>query len=111
MFRIAARDGTAEQWATDDPATDGLARLGLADASWRIEAYHRGVKQVTNVERCPCRVGRAQRGHIGLALRALVVVERWRWRNGVSWWAAKRQILHEAIRGYRANPLHRPGTA
>lgn len=112
VSRIAATDGTAAHWATDDLAMDDVGRLRLAEASWRVEEYHRGIKQVTNVARCQCRVGRAQRGHIGLALRAFVVVERWCWRTGVSWWAAKREILHEAIRAYRTNPYHRPcGTA
>ncbi len=112
VFRIAATGGTAEHWATDDRATDDVTRLRLAEASWRIEEYHRGIKRVTNVERCQCRAGRAQRGHIGLALRAFVVVERWPWRTGVSWWAAKRQIMHDAIRAYRTNPYYRRcGTA
>ena len=107
VFRIAAQDGTAEHWATDDLAMDDLERLRLAEATWRIEEYHRGLKQVTNVERCQCRVGRAQRGHIGLALRAFVVVERWCFRTGVNWLTAKWQITREAVRAYRANPVYR----
>ena len=42
VFRVAATDGTAEHWATDDLAMDDLGRLRLAEASWRIEEYHRG---------------------------------------------------------------------
>ena len=111
VFRIAATDGTAEHWATDDLAMDDLGRLRLAQASWRIEEYHRGLKQVTNVERCQCRVGRAQRGHIGLALRAFVVVERYCFRTGLNWLSAKWQITREAVRAYRANPVYRTATA
>ena len=112
VFRIGAKDGTADHWATDDLTMDDLGRLRLAEASWKIEEYHRGLKQTTNVERCQCRVGRAQRGHIGLALRAFVVLERYCFRTGVDWLTAKRQILHDAIRAYRMNPYHRrPGTA
>ena len=104
VFRIEAKDGTTDHWATDDLAMDDLARLRLAEASWKIEEYHRGLKQATNVERCQCRAGRAQRGHIGLALRAFVVLERYGWRTGIDWVTAKRQILHDAIRAYRMNP-------
>jgi len=112
VFRIGAKDGTADHWATDDLTMDDLGRLRLADASWRIEEYHRGIKQTTNVERCQCRVGRAQRGHIGLALRAFVILERYCFRTGVNWLTAKREILHEAIRTYRMNPHYRKlGTA
>ena len=112
VFRIGAKDGTADHWATDDLQMDDLGRVRLADASWRIEEYHRGIKQTTNIERCQCRVGRAQRGHIGLALRAFVVLERYCSRTGVNWLTAKRQILHDAIRAYRTNPEYRKlGTA
>ena len=66
---------------------------------------------MTNVERCQCRVGRAQRGHIGLALRAFVVVERYCFRTGLNWLSAKWQITREAVRAYRANPVYRTATA
>ena len=112
VFRIGAKDGTADHWATDDLLMDDLNRLKLADASWKIEEYHRGLKQTTNVERCQCRIGRAQRGHIGLSLRAFVILEKYCFKTGVIWLTAKREILHDAIRRYRANPYYgRSGTA
>jgi hypothetical protein len=107
VFRIGAEDGTADHWATDDLTMDDLNRLRLADASRRIEEYHRGIKQTTNVERCQCRVGRARRGHIGLALRAFVILERYCFRTGANRLTAKREIPHEAIRICRTNPYHR----
>ena len=51
VFRIISKDGTAEHWATNDLEMDELGRLKLAEASWKIEEYHRGLKQVTNVWR------------------------------------------------------------
>jgi putative transposase len=114
VFRIEAKDGTTEYWATNNLQMDELERLRLADASWRIEEYHRGLKQVTNVERCQCRKAVAQRNHIGLALRAFVVMERWCFRTGVNWLSAKWQIVRDAVRAYRAQPQYRlptPATA
>ena len=111
VFRIVAKDGTAGHWATGDQGMDDLTRLKLAEASWRIEEYHRGLKQVTNVERCQCRVGRAQRGHIGLALRAFVLVERWCYRTGEHWLKTNWLIVHEAVRMYRADPFFRQAIA
>jgi hypothetical protein len=107
VFRIVAKDGTTAHWATSDLGMDELGRLRLADASWRIEEYHRGLKQTTNAEGCQCRKAVAQRGHIGLAVRAFAVVERWCFRTGVNWLTAKWQIVREAIRAYRANPHYR----
>jgi putative transposase len=107
VFRIVAKDGTTEHWATSNLRMDEFERLRLADASWRIEEYHRGLKQVTNVERCQCRAAVAQRGHIGLALRAFLVVERWCFRTGINWLSAKWQIARDAVRAYRACPIYR----
>ena len=107
VFRIEAKDGTTEHWATSNLRMDELERLRLADASWRIEEYHRGLKQATNVERCQCRKATAQRNYIGLALRAFVVVERWCFRTGVNWLTAKWQIVRDAVRAYRAKPQYR----
>ena len=107
VFRIDAKDGSTEYWATDDLQMDELERLKFADASWRIEEYHRGLKQVTNVERCQCRLSLSQRNHISLALRAFVIVERWCFRTGVNWLEAKWSIVRDAIRRYRAEPRFR----
>lgn len=107
VFRIEAKDGTTEYWATSNLQMDELERLRLAEASWRIEEYHRGLKQVTNVERCQCRKAVAQRNHISLALRAFAVVERWCFQTGVNWLSAKWQIVRNAVRAYRTQPHYR----
>jgi putative transposase len=111
VFRIVAKDGTAEHWATDNLEMDEGERLRLADASWRIEEYHRGVKQTTNIERGQCVKARAQRGYIALALRAFAQLERWCFATGLNWLSAKWEIAREAIRAYRVNPTFRLSTA
>lgn len=103
VFRIVAKDGTTAHWATSNLELDERDRLRLVDASWRIEEYHRGLKQVTNVERCQCRKGGAQRGHIGLALRAFLVIEKWCFHTGTNWLSAKWGI----VRAYRTHPHDR----
>ena len=52
MFRIISKHGTAEHWATNELEMDELGRLKLAEASWKMEECHPGLKQVTNVEGC-----------------------------------------------------------
>ena len=75
VFRIVSRDGDTEHWATDDLAMDELTRLTHAERSWGIENYHRGLKQCCGVERSPARSARAQRNHIGMAIRAFLRLE------------------------------------
>ena len=84
VFRIESKDGTTDHWATSNLEMDELERLRLSDACWKIEEYHRGLKQVTNVEGCQCRkANNAQQVHIGLALRAFLVVEKWCFYNRI----------------------------
>ena len=106
VFRIVAKDGDTEYWATSDLDLDELQRLTLADHSWRIEEFHRGLKQVTLIERCQARSACAQRNHIGLALRAFIRFESWSFRTGICWFNAKWDIVRDAVRAYLANPRY-----
>jgi len=73
---------------------------------WRIEEYHRGLKQFCSIERAQHRSAQAQRNHIGLALRAFLRLECHRLRTGVSWFEAKTAIMRETVRAYLAQPLY-----
>jgi len=107
VFGIAAPDGGTAYWATNDLSMDDLTRVQFADFSWAIEHYHRGVKQCTGVERCQCHSAKAQRNHIGLALRAFVRFEAHCFTRGISWCEAKTAIIRDAVRAYLARPRFR----
>lgn len=106
VFRIVTRDGETEHWATNDEQMHELTRLRYAEEAWGIEVYHRGLKQECGVERAMGRAGRAQRNHIGMAIRAFLRLEQHRWVTGVSGWAAKTAIVRAAVRAYLAHPLY-----
>jgi len=80
-------DGDIEFWATNHLKMNELFRLKYAEISWAIEEYHRGIKQFVGVERCMLRQAKAQRNHIGLALRAFLRLERYCFETGLSWFA------------------------
>jgi putative transposase len=106
-FRIVASNGDTEHWITNDLAMDELGRLEYGELAWGIEEYHRGLKQHCGAERCQQRQSRAQRNHIGLAIRAFVRLEWHRFRTGVSWLEAKLNVIRGAVRAYLANPFLR----
>ncbi len=105
-FRIVAPNGDTEHWITNDLGMDELTRITYAQRAWAIEEYHRGLKQCTEVERCPARLARSQRNHIGLALRAFIRLEWHRFQSGVSWFEAKWNIIRDAVRDYLSNPVY-----
>src|SRR6266545_3875373 len=113
-FRIATTDGGTEHWITTDLSMDEGTRLMFAERAWGIEEYHRGLKQHCGVDRCQTRMSKAQRNHIGLAIRAFVRLEWHRFTTGISWFAAKMALVREAVREYLTRPTYRlpqPATA
>jgi hypothetical protein len=114
VFRIDASDGVAGYWATDDLELAPGMRRHYAEVGFAIENYHRELKQNCGVERCQARSERAQRNHIGLALRAFLRLE-WHFvTTGVSGYEAKLRLIREAVRAYLARPflnLEKPPTA
>jgi len=106
VFKVAAPDGSIEYWATNDLTMTLEQCADNALQMWRIEEYHRGLKQFCGIERAQHRSATAQRNHIGLALRAFFRLEVHRLRTGVSWFEAKTAIVREAVRAYLAHPLY-----
>jgi putative transposase len=104
VFRVVATNGDTDPWATGDRAMDALTRLKYADFSWRIEEYHRGIKQFCGVERCQARRAKAQRNHIGFSIRAFLRMECHCFALGISWFQAKLDVIRHAVRSYLANP-------
>lgn len=105
-FRIVAPNGDTEHWITNDLSMDDLTRVTYAGRAWAIEEYHRGLKQFTEVERCPARMSRSQKNHVGFALRAFVRLEWHRYTTGVTWFEAKWGIIRNAVRAYLVSPIY-----
>ncbi len=106
VFKIVAKDGDIEYWATNDLNMPLLQRLQFAEFGWKIEEYHRGLKQCCGVERSQLRSSRAQRNHIGLAIRAFLRLELHMCTTGISWYEAKLGIVRDAIRAYLSAPRY-----
>lgn len=104
VFRVVAKNGDTTHWFSNDLAMTELTRVGVADLSWQIEEYHRGIKQHCGVARCQSRSGRAQRNYIRISLRAFVRLEFVRFRQGWSWFESKMSIIRSAVADYLKNP-------
>jgi len=93
---------------------DEAKREAIGGYSWKIEEYHRGIKQFCGVENCQARKNQSHRAHIMFSLRAFLRLEIERLRTGRSWFESKRGIIRRAISAYIKNPnysLSRVSTA
>lgn len=106
VFRVRATDGTSEYWATSLSTMTEAERETQAKSAWRIEMYHRGLKQQCLIERAQCRRMRPVLNHIGLCIRAFVRLESHCYRESLSWIEAKTSIIREAVRAYLSNPRY-----
>ena len=106
VFKNVITDDDIEYWATNEVQMNELTRVKWAGYAATIENYHRGIKQFCGVERSSVRAARAQRNHIGLALRAFLRLEIHCYQKGISWFEAKTSIIREAVRAYLAKPLY-----
>ncbi len=104
VFKIVTPDGDIDYWATNHQGLSELQRLQWAEFGWAIEEYHRGLKQCCGAERAQVRSSRAQRNHVGLAIRAFLRLELHWFATGISWYEAKLTIVRDAIRAYLADP-------
>ena len=80
------------------------ARQHYADLGFAIENYHRDLKQNCGVEKSQVRAARAQRNHIGLAVRAFLRLEWHFFTTGFSGCETKLGLMREAVRSYLDGP-------
>jgi hypothetical protein len=98
VFRLFSKDGDTEYWATDvlDMQEE---RKKLAKKAWKIEEYHRGIKQFCGVKRCQARRNYVQRAHIMMAIRAFLRFEIHRINTGINWFKTKWSITRNLLNG------------
>jgi putative transposase len=106
VFRIVSKNEDTQYWATDVLDMDEQKREDIGNKSWKIEVYHRGIKQFCGVEKCQARKQESQRKHIMLSLRAFLRLEVQRIRNGISWFESIMKIQRVATKAYINKPKY-----
>ncbi len=64
---------------------------------WKIEEYHRELKQLTGIESCQCRKARIQRNHIACALLVWLRLKDLAYHSGRTIYQIKRGLLHDYL--------------
>ena len=69
LFRVEVSNNRTDWVVTNDLAQDSTnATQDACGIRWKIEQFHRELKQLTGVEKCQCRKARTQRNHIACAV-------------------------------------------
>ncbi len=104
VLKTVTKDNDVEYYATNDLTLTWSAVERIYKRRWKIEEYHRGLKQNSGIAKCQSRSARAQRNHIWCALHALLILELHRIRTNISWQNAKLSIVRQAIHQYLLAP-------
>lgn len=98
---LLAQNGDRTYLATDDLSLTGYDDfIGHFQHRWKIEEFHRGIKQTTGVAKCESTRADSQNTHIFSAFVAFVKLERNRLKNGISWYEQKAAISRLATANY-----------
>lgn len=69
LFRVTVSANRTEYVATNDLTQSAIDEVkSQCKLRWKIEEFHRQIKQLTGIESCQCRRARIQKNHIACAL-------------------------------------------
>lgn len=94
---IVATNGDIAYIATNDLSLSVETVKTHFEHRWAIEAFHRGIKQCTGIERCSAVKERSQRNHILCSLLVFLRLEWQRMQTAISWYEQKAMITRRAI--------------
>lgn len=73
LFRVVVDTNRTDWVVTNDLSQDSTDDTHeMCAVRWKIEQYHREIKQVLGIEKCQCRMARSQKNHIACAILAWV---------------------------------------
>lgn len=101
---VSEADGSEEYLATNNLNLSPFDIKDVTAQRWKVEEYHRGLKQTTGIENCQTRNPRSQRTHIFCSLLSYVALELKRVETGVSWYRLKEDLITNAMRYYLQKP-------
>jgi len=100
VFQTDTPKGVVKYWAASEEELAVREFDHLRRIRWRIENYHRGLKQHCGVSRCQSRSRTAQITHITASILAFIKLEINRLIQKISWHEQKQKITRHAITHY-----------
>lgn len=105
LFRVVVGNGRTEWVVTNDlTPTSTDATRALCAVRWKIEQYHREAKQTLGIEKCQCRLARAQKNHIGCVVLVWNYLTHLARKTGTNIYAMKSKLLSNYMKEELINP-------
>lgn len=105
LFRVVVSTNRTDWIVTNDLAQNSLDETQEAcRIRWKIEQFHRELKQLTGVEKCQCRKARIQRNHIACAVMVWIRLADVARKAGQTIYRVKRGLMEGYLRQELKNP-------
>lgn len=105
LFRVVVTTDRTEYIVTNDLTQSNIdAAQKESGHRWKIEQFHREVKQTTGLERCQCRLNRAQRNHIAAAMLVWLSVKELADKTRKTVYQLKQGLLSDYLIQQMRNP-------
>ena len=105
LFRVIVSTDKTDYIATNDLSqTSTDVAQQVCKIRWKVEEFHREVKQLTGIESCQCRKGRLQRNHIACAMLVWLRLKNLAYKIGETVY----KIKHNLLSNYLIEQLKRP---
>jgi hypothetical protein len=105
LFRVTVSTNRTEFIVTNDRYQNSTKVVQqVYSIRWKVEEFHRELKQLTGVESCQCRKGRIQRNHIACAILVWFRLKTLAYKTGQTSY----QIKHSLLSNYLIEQLKRP---
>ncbi|MBW4567217.1 MAG: transposase [Tolypothrix carrinoi HA7290-LM1] len=105
LFRVTVSTDRTDFIATNDLSQDSTDVVQkVCKVRWKIEEFHRELKQLTGLESCQCRKGRIQRNHIACAILVWLRLKDLAYKSSQTIY----QIKHSLLSNYLVEQLKRP---
>ena len=105
LFRVAVSTNITDYVATNDLSQSSTNVVQkVCKIRWKIEEFHREIKQLTGIESCQCRKARLQRNHIACAMLVWIRLKNLAYQTGQTVY----QIKHNLLSNYLIQQLKRP---
>lgn len=101
VCKIVDKEGGITYLATSDLSLSDYESFTLHfSARWKIEEFHRGLKQTTGIEKCYATTASSQKTHIFASFIAFIKLETTRIHDNISWYEQKAIICRGATSAY-----------
>lgn len=105
LFRVEVSINRTDWVVTNDPSQDSTqGTQNVCALRWKIEQFHREIKQLTGIEKCQARKSRIQRNHIACAVLAWQCLTRIARKTQTTIYQLKHNMLSDYLRQELRNP-------